>query len=109
MGLEDSLPKKRENLKILLLTKQNAYSILSIVRAIQKLDIDMREWLSWWSTTLPRSGPRVRVPSRALRIQLLLDPFFHDNKILAKRRFYCRYSGKNCIFYLLDFDKMCYT
>ena len=26
----------------------------------------MREWLSWWSTTLPRSGPRVRVPSRAL-------------------------------------------
>ena len=27
---------------------------------------DMREWLSWWSTTLPRSGPRVRVPSRAL-------------------------------------------
>ena len=28
----------------------------------------MREWLSWWSTTLPRSGPRVRVPSRALLI-----------------------------------------
>ena len=28
----------------------------------------MREWLSWWSTTLPRSGPRVRVPSRALFI-----------------------------------------
>ncbi len=26
----------------------------------------VREWLSWWSTTLPRSGPRVRVPSRAL-------------------------------------------
>ena len=26
----------------------------------------MHEWLSWWSTTLPRSGPRVRVPSRAL-------------------------------------------
>src|SRR5699024_1277689 len=25
----------------------------------------MREWLSWWSTTLPRSGSRVRVPSRA--------------------------------------------
>ena len=31
-------------------------------------DSDMREWLSWWSTTLPRSGPRVRVPSRALFI-----------------------------------------
>ena len=29
---------------------------------------NMREWLSWWSTTLPRSGPRVRVPSRALFI-----------------------------------------
>ena len=27
-----------------------------------------REWLSWWSTTLPRSGSRVRVPSRALLI-----------------------------------------
>ena len=27
----------------------------------------MREWLSWWSTTLPRSGSRVRVPSRALK------------------------------------------
>ena len=27
---------------------------------------NMREWLSWWSTTLPRSGSRVRVPSRAL-------------------------------------------
>ena len=26
----------------------------------------LREWLSWWSTTLPRSGSRVRVPSRAL-------------------------------------------
>jgi hypothetical protein len=25
----------------------------------------VREWLSWWSTTLPRSGSRVRVPSRA--------------------------------------------
>ena len=29
---------------------------------------NMREWLSWWSTTLPRAGPRVRVPSRALFI-----------------------------------------
>ena len=27
---------------------------------------NMREWLSWWSATLPRSRPRVRVPSRAL-------------------------------------------
>ena len=30
------------------------------------LRYQMREWLSWWSTTLPRSGSRVRVPSRAL-------------------------------------------
>ena len=29
--------------------------------------LNMREWLSWWSTTLPRSGSRVRVPSRALK------------------------------------------
>ena len=28
----------------------------------------MREWLSWWSATLPRSRPRVRVPSRAFFI-----------------------------------------
>ena len=34
-------------------------------RQIQN-NLCMREWLSWWSTTLPRSGPRVRVPSRAL-------------------------------------------
>ena len=27
----------------------------------------MREWLSWWSTTLPRLGSRVQVPSRALK------------------------------------------
>ena len=30
----------------------------------------MREWLSWWSTTLPRSGSRVRVPSRALAMKI---------------------------------------
>ena len=36
---------------------------------------NMREWLSWWSTTLPRSGPRVRVPSRAL-IKLYIDDVF---------------------------------
>ena len=30
-------------------------------------DLIMREWLSWWSTTLPRLGSRVRVPSRALK------------------------------------------
>ncbi len=41
----------------------------------------MREWLSWWSTTLPRSGPRVRVPSRALleRIHRMMYPFFITN------------------------------
>ena len=31
--------------------------------------LHMREWLSWWSTTLPRLGSRVRVPSRALIIK----------------------------------------
>ena len=34
------------------------------------LPYDMREWLSWWSTTLPRSGSRVRVPSRALAMKI---------------------------------------
>ena len=32
--------------------------------------LNMREWLSWWSTTLPRSGSRVRVPSRALAMKI---------------------------------------
>ena len=32
----------------------------------ERQQFNMREWLSWWSTTLPRSGSRVRVPSRAL-------------------------------------------
>ncbi len=36
---------------------------------------DMREWLSWWSTTLPRSGSRVRVPSRALYNLIFADWF----------------------------------
>ena len=39
----------------------------------------MREWLSWWSATLPRSRPRVRVPSRALfkkKKDIHLDVFF---------------------------------
>ena len=36
----------------------------------------MREWLSWWSTTLPRSGSRVRVPSRALEKTFYRMSFF---------------------------------
>ena len=35
----------------------------------------MREWLSWWSATLPRSRPRVRVPSRALIKLYIADVF----------------------------------
>ena len=38
----------------------------SIILDVSDRQIRKREWLSWWSTTLPRSGPRVRVPSRAL-------------------------------------------
>lgn len=50
-----------------LLTNYFSHSMISNVsgRQIQN-NLHMREWLSWWSTTLPRSGPRVRVPSRAL-------------------------------------------
>ena len=43
----------------------------------------MREWLSWWSTTLPRSGPRVRVPSRAL---------FHQKKDIIQMSFFDKSS-----------------
>ena len=32
-----------------------------------------REWLSWWSATLPRWRSRVRVPSRALLMQFFKD------------------------------------
>ena len=42
-----------------------------IHRVVGKTDNNMREWLSWWSATLPRSRPRVRVPSRALKSQIL--------------------------------------
>ena len=50
-----------------LLTNRFSHSKIKNVsdRQIQN-NLCMREWLSWWSTTLPRSGPRVRVPSRAL-------------------------------------------
>ena len=45
---------------------------------------NMREWLSWWSTTLPRSGSRVRVPSRALIKFYIADVFRIGNtKICA--------------------------
>ena len=36
----------------------------------ERQQFNMREWLSWWSTTLPRSGSRVRVPSRALAMKI---------------------------------------
>ena len=59
-----------------LLTNYFSHSMISNVsgRQIQN-NLHMREWLSWWSTTLPRSGPRVRVPSRAL-IKLYIDDVF---------------------------------
>ena len=55
------------NISNLVLTNCNSCCMISNVsgRQIQN-NLHMREWLSWWSTTLPRSGPRVRVPSRAL-------------------------------------------
>ena len=51
---------------------------------------NMREWLSWWSTTLPRSGSRVRVPSRALFIHKKVsfqDTFFCINESCRTRTF----------------------
>ena len=47
---------------IFLLTDILSYDNISTVRRTSN---KMREWLSWWSTTLPRLGSRVRVPSRA--------------------------------------------
>ena len=42
------------------------YSIICPLDVTTNVITEMREWLSWWSATLPRSRPRVRVPSRAL-------------------------------------------
>ena len=61
----------------------------------------MREWLSWWSTTLPRSGSRVRVPSRAL-----LEVFFKASFLLyVKQHTFLTgkitnpaYSGKDILY-----------
>ena len=44
----------------------------------ERQQFNMREWLSWWSTTLPRSGSRVRVPSRALFYFQNTDSCFGD-------------------------------
>ena len=52
----------------------------------------MREWLSWWSTTLPRSGPRVRVPSRAL-----------DN-LISVRYFFWKYHTHARVAQLVEHD-----
>ena len=60
-----------------LLTNCFGHSIISNVS--DTTDNNMREWLSWWSTTLPRSGPRVRVPSRALiNLIFVLCSFEHS-------------------------------
>ncbi len=47
---------------IFFLTYKRLFDRISIVLMNEA---HMREWLSWWSTTLPRWGSRVRVPSRA--------------------------------------------
>ena len=47
---------------------------------------NLREWLSWWSTTLPRSGSRVRVPSRALMNK---NSFIDENGIVGSLQ--CRF------------------
>ena len=48
------------------LTIREESCILLFVFSTENIICNMLEWLSWWSTTLPRSGSRVRVPSRAL-------------------------------------------
>ena len=73
-----------------LLTKFSSHSIISNVSGTRQNTKDMREWLSWWSTTLPRSGPRVRVPSRALFYQkkdIIQMSFFLINRVLPDSNF----------------------
>ncbi len=54
----------------------------------------MREWLSWWSTTLPRSGSRVRVPSRALKTKRHPDGcLFCFKSVRCFHLQNCRFAG----------------
>ena len=55
---------------------------------------EMREWLSWWSATLPRSRPRVRVPSRAFLMPWIFQGFFCiSERIPPELPFYIKNSG----------------
>ena len=56
-------------------------------REINKKRQVMREWLSWWSTTLPRWGSRVRVPSRALLILIRKPLFYKGFRIFLSSKF----------------------
>ena len=59
----------------------------------------MREWLSWWSTTLPRSGSRVRVPSRALlnsKNTSASDVFFSLRRLDPARGFGSPFHSGRC-------------
>ena len=44
----------------------------------------MREWLSWWSTTLPRSGSRVRAPFFAQKKTLELTSIIFFDALVVE-------------------------
>ena len=72
-----------------------------VSRSSQKVNIIfiMREWLSWWSTTLPRSGSRVRVPSRALlnsKNTSASDVFFSLLRLDPARGFVSPFHSGRC-------------
>ena len=89
-----------------MLTREKTCSIVYLVRQVRMLNARVAQLVEH---DLAKVGAAGSSPVSCSEDSAFAGSFFHDNKILAKRRFYCRYSGKNCIFYLLDFDKMCYT
>ena len=69
---------------------------------------NMREWLSWWSATLPRSRPRVRVPSRAFFMQrdIRLDISFFcvwEAAVfsICCMQYFLSYYFMNCVFFAI--------
>ncbi len=97
------------------------YSIICPLDVAINVITEMREWLSWWSATLPRSRPRVRVPSRALfneaetliftAFPFLLFPIIIMYNICKQRKRKCGYgyrTASKAIFitaYFPDTDK----
>ena len=75
------------------------------VRCQTQITCDKREWLSWWSTTLPRLGSRVRVPSRALIYFKLLKSWNLMANLLSTAFFYVMGNLSEIPYYLKEYPR----